>query len=173
MPYFFCLDALLLLALAAVRFFRATPRLARAAGIVNAAVCAAGGAAMLCAALLFSHDAAAVGGETEAWARDAFGLWARMAGVFTAAAGGALLLAALIRHKMTRTRTAVFACGALILLGAGYAYAATCRSSDVDAGFWALVYTLGCAALLGAGNAVDLLFSPAIAPRSAKKRRRL
>lgn len=116
------------------------------------------GAALLAAASVQSRRAAALTDNADllAWAEDAFVLWIRFGSIFTAAVGGALFLAALIRHRMRRVRAlAGCACTVLILL-AGSAYAVLCASETVDPSAWVRLSTLGLAWLSTAWSAVDL-----------------
>jgi hypothetical protein len=87
-------------------------------------------------------------------------VWFRGAGIFTAIVGGAVLTAALIRHKLVRTRRLVALSGALLVLLGGAAYTVMCTSETLDFRLPVCLFTLGCAGVTQAGCAVDLLRPP-------------
>lgn len=102
--------------------------------------------------------------EWREWAWDAYGLWARWAGVGSAILGGILLLAALIRHPKQRTRAAVcVAISALLLIGGGM-YAVIVANDVADLVTSVHLITIACACLVPIAAYVDAAFA-----RFAKK----
>lgn len=131
----------------------------RALLIANIAVCAAG-AAMTAASLLLAGQAQTRTDNADqlSWAADAFSLWLRWGGGFTAAAGGTVLLAALIRHSMGRVRALTGCAAVWLILLAGSAYAVTCEAEAVDPSRWVELSCCGFAALAAAWSIADLAF---------------
>ena len=132
-------------------------RVRRACFIADAVLCALGALSLLLSLLLaggiFSDSALAE--DYRDWASDLFYLWVRVSGVSAAVAGGAVLTAALIRHPLRRIRTAVAAAVSVVLLILGGAFSAFAWSETADLVTTVHLWTLGCAALVLAGPAVD------------------
>ena len=117
------------------------------------------GAVLLTAALLLADNAAGGTAEERAWAADAFRLWMRVSGCFTAVVGGVLLMAALLRHKMIRVRALAGGTASLVLLFFGGCYGMICIGEGVNPAVWVWLSTAGCAALMNAGGLADAVFS--------------
>lgn len=120
---------------------------------------AAAGAVLLTASIVLAERAqgtADVSPDLLSWAADAFSLWLRTAGIPSAAVGGTLFLASLIRHKMERAR-AVSGCALVwLLLLVGGAYASICTGTALDPSPWIRLCTAGLALLVTAWSIPDL-----------------
>jgi len=129
----------------------------RILGGVNLAMLPAG-AACLAASAAQSRTAEALTGSADlrAWAADAFTLWLRWGGAFTASVGGVVLLAALIGHRMRRVRALAGCAGTVLILLTGSAYAVLCSGEAVDPSAWVRLAAAGMACLSTAWSAVDL-----------------
>ena len=117
------------------------------------------GAVLLASALALAGNAAGGTAEEQAWAADAFRLWIRAGGIFTAAVGGVLLLAALLRHKMIRIRAMAGGAASLVLLFFGGFYGVICVGESVNPAVWVWLSTAGCALLISAGGLADAFFA--------------
>ena len=94
------------------------------------------GAVFLVLALALADNAAGGTAEERAWAEDAFRLWIRVSGCFTAVVGGVLLFAALLRHKMVRVRALAGGTASLVLLFFGGCYGVICIGEGVNPAVW-------------------------------------
>ena len=117
------------------------------------------GAVLLIFALLVADNAAGGTADERAWAADAFRLWIRVGGSFTAVVGGVLLAASLIRHKMVKIRALAGCASVLVLLFFGGSYGVICIGESVNPAVWVWLSTAGCAALMNAGGLADAFFS--------------
>ncbi len=93
--------------------------------------------------------------DTRAWAGDMYFLWLRMSGIFAAAVGGCVLLAALIRHPMRRVRAGVIAAVFAVLLILGQTYRTVAANDAADLTLPLSLWTVGCACLSRLGAVVD------------------
>ncbi len=158
---------------AAVLFLSATPSFFKKKVYLTAALAAdillltAGVACLIAAHIrltaIFANTS--LSDSFRAWAADAYTLWVRTAGIFTAGIGGAILLAALIRHKMVRTRAAVGAAASAVVLIFGALYAVTVENASADLCTPIYLFSLGCACLLPLGTYADTALA-----RFAKKK---
>ena len=117
------------------------------------------GAVCLGVSLVLAENASGGTAEQLAWAADAYALWLRMGGIFTAAAGGVILLASLIRHKMVKIRALAACAASLMLLFFGGCYGVICIGEAVDPSGWVWLCAAGYAGLMHLGGAVDAAFA--------------
>ncbi len=155
---FVCVAVAVLAAFAcAVPCFSKHRRLLTAALCVDILLLAASAACLIAASVtageIFSDTA--LDAEYRAWAADAYGLWARVSGIFTAVLGGLLLVASLIRHPMRKTRVAVCALGTVLVLIFGGMYAVTAQNAVADLVTPIRLFTVGCACLVPLGAYTD------------------
>ncbi len=141
--------------------------------ILDLALLAAGIACLIAASVqtgsIFSNTA--LDESYRAWASDAYSLWVRTSGIFSAVIGGVLLLAAAIRHPMVKIRTFVSASIPILLLVGGGIYAVFVENEVADLVTDVYLWTVGCACLAPVGVYLDTVYS-LFFPSHAEKRKK-
>ncbi len=143
--------------LSALRFRVRGKRGKRAVMLGHLVMVLAGALCLLISGILAGNVS---GGSADqlAWASDAYWLWMRSGGIFTAAVGGVILLASLIRHRMVRSRALAGCAASLVLLFFGGCCGVICVGEAVDPSPWVWLSTAGYAGIMMLGGLADAVF---------------